>query len=87
MVANTEDPEYKAQYKEYQEVLGYAILAAGLDMPIEDKDGNKVEKPSEIARIMKGKGFLPSQTMKIIDEVKNLTEFAEGEETSFLEED
>lgn len=79
------DPKYIEEVKKSETEAVYMIVAVGLDLDLQNERGDVVHDPQEKVNILKDMGFSMQHFQQLAEDVKQLTEWAEGEQEGFFD--
>ena len=72
-VFNATDPEYREEYKKFEDNFWWQITIQALDMEFEDSEGNPLETLEEKRDALIAAGITPSHVLAIINAVSRLS--------------
>ncbi len=77
---DSSDEGYLKEREAFWKRLGHTLIAAGLDLSIEDEEGREIREPEEKIEALYGMGITDEQLFKLSEDIKDLTRLSEEEE-------
>lgn len=78
------DTAYLKAKEEHNSKLGIAIVMKGLDIVLEDDQGNPIESDDEKIKMLKDMGLSGEQFSKLVEDITSLTKWSEKEKERFF---
>ncbi len=78
------DEDYLKEREAFWRRLGNTLIASGLDLAIEDRQGREITEPEEKIKALYEMGITDEQLLKLSEDIKDLTRASEEEEEAFL---
>ncbi|MFQ6112338.1 MAG: hypothetical protein ACE5LX_09985, partial [Nitrospinota bacterium] len=78
------DEGYLREREAFWKRLGDTLIVSGLDLTIEDEEGQEIREPEDKIKALYKMGITDEQLFKLSEDIKNLTRLSEEEEEAFL---
>jgi len=79
------DPTYLKQKEAHDSKLGIAIVMKGMDLQIEDEQGEVITDDEEKIKVMKEMGLSGEHFTQLVNDISSLTKWNQDEKENFLE--